>query len=121
MALLLERYASQAPRWPRSGETVLAQWSDAGVVVYQAYRHETADFALAHGTLGGPHFSRERMTWVKPGFLWMMFRSGWATKPGQERVLAITVKREFFDGLLRDARPTGERREDRGGPPPDVL
>jgi hypothetical protein len=26
-------------------------------------------------------------TWVKPSFLWMMYRSGWATTPGQERIL----------------------------------
>jgi hypothetical protein len=30
-----------------------------------------------------PDFSLRRMTWIKPGFLWMMHRSGWATKPNQ--------------------------------------
>jgi hypothetical protein len=37
------------------------------------------------------------MTWIKPSFLWMMYRCGWATKPGQERVLAIQITREGFE------------------------
>ncbi|WP_422570328.1 DUF4291 family protein, partial [Erwinia billingiae] len=29
------------------------------------------------------------MTWIKPSFLWMMYRSGWGMKdPGQKRILA---------------------------------
>jgi len=24
-----------------------------------------------------------RMTWIKPNFLWMMYRSGWASKKNQ--------------------------------------
>jgi hypothetical protein len=41
-----------------------------------------------------------RMTWIKPSFLWMMYRSGWATKPGQERVLAIAISRDGFEWAL---------------------
>src|SRR5438045_2907354 len=40
------------------------------------------------------------MSWVKPNFLWMMYRCGWATKPDQERVLAVRVRREAFDEML---------------------
>ncbi|WP_458785448.1 DUF4291 family protein [Vallitalea sediminicola] len=29
----------------------------------------------------GSSFKLNRMTWVKPSFLWMMYRSGWAKKP----------------------------------------
>ena len=43
------------------------------------------------------------MSWIKPNFLWMMYRSGWGTKPGQEVTLGLRVRRAFFDGLLRDA------------------
>ncbi len=43
------------------------------------------------------------MSWVKPGFLWMMYRSGWARKPDQEVVLAVRMKREGLDELLRGA------------------
>jgi hypothetical protein len=45
----------------------------------------------------------ERMTWIKPSFLWMMYRCGWGTKPGQERVLAVRMRRSGFDEALGSA------------------
>jgi len=68
---------------------VRALFSARTVTVYQAYRPEIANRALAAGTFVPP-FRLGRMTWIKPSFLWMMYRSGWAAKPGQERVLAIS-------------------------------
>lgn len=64
-------------------------WYDAHTItLYQAYSAEITERALTAGTFVAP-FKLDRMTWIKPSFLWMMYRSGWATKPGQERVLAI--------------------------------
>lgn len=100
MTLELAPYAEQLERWPREGRHLLAQHDAETVVVYQAYRPSIADFAVEHGHFGGDDFSFSRMSWIKPGFLWMMFRSGWATKPGQERVLAIRLRRTYFDDLL---------------------
>ncbi|MFZ6768467.1 DUF4291 domain-containing protein [Undibacterium sp. Di26W] len=77
----------------------MAQFDDTSIIVYQAYRHEIANFAVQHQYFGG-EFSYNRMSWIKPNFLWMMFRSGWAQKPGQEHILALRVKRAFFDELL---------------------
>jgi len=88
---------------------VLAHFDAESIVVYQAYRHSIADFASRHDYFGGPDFSYARMTWIKPNFLWMMYRSGWATKPGQERVLAIRLHRSYFDELLAQAVPSGYR------------
>jgi hypothetical protein len=62
---------------------VRARYDDDTITVYQAYGHAIADAALAAGTFTSP-FSRTRMTWIKPSFLWMMYRCGWAEKPGQE-------------------------------------
>ena len=70
--------------------------------VYQAYNNEIADEALKLGRFGSK-FSLTRMTWIKPSFLWMMYRSGWASKQGQERILAIDLKREGFDEIVRNA------------------
>lgn len=67
--------------------------------MYQAYSPEIAEPALEHGTFVPP-FSEARMTWIKPSFLWMMYRSGWATKRGQERVLAVTITRAGLDWAL---------------------
>ncbi len=43
------------------------------------------------------------MTWIKPSFMWMMYRSGWGTKEGQETVLAVEITRDGFDWALRHA------------------
>lgn len=70
--------------------------------MYQAFPKAIADFAVAHGYLGG-NFRLDRMSWIKPNFLWMMYRSGWATKLDQEHVLAIHLQRTGFEELLRQA------------------
>jgi Domain of unknown function (DUF4291) len=81
---------------------VRAKFSAETIVVYQAYASPIADAALAAGTFVAP-FKRERMTWIKPSFLWMMYRSGWATKPGQERILAVEMTRAGFEWGLANA------------------
>ena len=43
------------------------------------------------------------MTWIKPSFLWMMERSNWARKPGQEHVLAIRITRAGWEEALAAA------------------
>lgn len=43
------------------------------------------------------------MTWVKPSFLWMMYRCGWGRKKNQETVLAVEITREGFTWALRNA------------------
>ncbi len=103
--LVTEAYRDQLDAWPKAGRHVLAQFDDETVLVYQAYRPAIGQFAAAHGVLGG-EFSYSRMSWVKPNFLWMMFRSGWGTKPDQEVTLALRVRRAFFDGLLAAAVPS---------------
>lgn len=81
---------------------VRALFDEETITVYQAYAPEIAAPALAAGTFVSP-FKRDRMTWIKPSFLWMMHRSGWATKPGQERVLAVRITRDGFEWALRHA------------------
>jgi hypothetical protein len=89
-----------------SGRHILAQYDERTVVVYQAYLREIAECAVQHERFGGPAFSPARMSWVKPNFLWMMFRSGWGTKPGQETTLAMRITREAFDQILAEAVPS---------------
>jgi len=101
-----EAYLTQATHWPRAGRHILAQFDDESVVVYQAYRPAIGQWAIAHGSFGGPAFSFSRMSWIKPNFLWMMFRSGWGTKDGQEITLALRIRRTFFDRLLQAAVPS---------------
>jgi hypothetical protein len=72
------------------------------ITVYQAYAPEIALPAVAGGRFVAP-FKRDRMTWIKPSFLWMMYRCGWATRPGQEHVLAIEITRAGFEWALAHA------------------
>jgi hypothetical protein len=72
------------------------------ITVYQAYSPAIAEPAITAGRFMPP-FKLGRMTWIKPSFLWMMYRSGWATKPGQERVLAIQITRDGFEWALAHA------------------
>ncbi len=102
MTLAVEPYVLQAARWPASGRHILAQFDVESVVVYQAYRPEIGHFAAEHGYFGGA-FSLNRMSWIKPNFLWMMYRSGWGLKPGQEVVLAVRLRRYAFDLVLAQA------------------
>lgn len=69
--------------------------------VYQAFRADIANAALKRGTFVSPPFNMSRMTWIKPSFLWMMYRSGWGLKDlGQSRILAIDITREGFEWAL---------------------
>lgn len=105
-----EAYLAQKARWPERGRHILAQFDAETVVVYQAFRPSTGLPAAANGAFG-EGFSLSRMSWIKPNFLWMMFRSGWATKEGQEVILAITLRRAAFDQVLASAVHSTYTRE----------
>ena len=81
---------------------IFAQYDHKVIRVYQAYKDIIADEALQKGTFGSS-FNLNRMTWIKPSFLWMMYRSGWGQKEGQNRILAIDIKRDGFEEILSQA------------------
>ncbi len=87
-----------------------ARYDARTVVVYQAYSRAIARPSLEAQRFVAP-FSFERMTWVKPSFLWMMERCGWATKPNQECVLAVHLWREAFDAAVARAASTSQTVE----------
>lgn len=95
-------YADQIKRWPQRGRHILAHFDSDTIIVYQAYRPDIGRFAVEHGFFGG-EFKYSRMSWIKPNFLWMMYRSDWGRSEGQEVVLAVRLKRRFFDSLLAQA------------------
>jgi hypothetical protein len=102
MDLITEAYLDQKARWPNSGRYIMAQFDAESVIVYQAYNPAIGHFAARHGYFGGD-FGMGRMSWIKPNFLWMMYRSGWGTKENQEVTLAVRLRREAFDEILREA------------------
>jgi hypothetical protein len=102
MKLQTELYLNQQSIWQSRGRVILAQYDADSIVVYQAYCPAIGNFAAKHGYFGGD-FSLSRMTWIKPNFLWMMYRSGWGMKEGQEVTLAIRMQRSAFDSILNEA------------------
>ena len=103
--LELTNYKEQLKSWPDEGQHIMAQYDDKSVTVYQAYRPSIGLFAAQNQYFGGA-FKYTRMSWIKPNFLWMMYRCGWASKQGQEVVLAIRLKRSYFNKILAAAYPS---------------
>jgi hypothetical protein len=99
----VEKYNYQQTQLPTQGKHIIAQSDDDTITVYQAYNNAIANFAVANQRFGGSSYSFSRMTWVKPNFMWMMYRAGWATKENQERILAIKIKHEGFNKILTEA------------------
>ena len=102
MKIELKKYDEQITTWPKSGYHIMAQYDEEEIIVYQSYRKEIGEFAAKNQYFGGV-FSLDRMTWIKPNFLWMMYRNGWGTKEGQETVLAIHLKISAFNTYLQNA------------------
>ncbi|MEM6805779.1 MAG: DUF4291 domain-containing protein [Bacteroidota bacterium] len=96
----LSTYLAQIPP---CGQHILAQQKEDQILVYQAFSPHIADYALAHQHFGGPAYSYNRMSWIKPNFLWMMYRCGWAAKENQKRVLGIWIDKQDFESILREA------------------
>jgi hypothetical protein len=84
---------------------ISASHTDQTVTVYQAYSPRIAGPAAR--TASFPEsWKRDRMTWIKPSFLWMVYRCGRATKPDQETVLAVEMTCDGFEWALRRSCPS---------------
>lgn len=82
-------------------QVFLADHDSEGVWFYQAFNHEIADWAVANQTFAGcPAFKPLRMTWIKPSFAWVLYRSGYGRKGNQGRILRIKIGHEVLGQLL---------------------
>lgn len=84
---------------------IRADYDRDTIVVYQAYNNAIANAAVAAQRFVPP-FSFQRMTWIKPSFLWLMERSGWGTRSNQERILAVRITRSGWERALSMAALT---------------
>lgn len=96
-------YPNYEEKLPQKGQHILAQCSEENIIVYQAFNPRIATYAVANQQFGGEHYRFTRMSWIKPNFLWMMYRCGWAEKEAQKRVLAIEISKENFEKILEEA------------------
>lgn len=82
---------------------IRALYDNYTITVYQAFNKFIAQSAVENQKFISPPFKMNRMTWIKPSLLWMMYRSGWATKENQESILAIKIKRSGFEWALKNS------------------
>jgi hypothetical protein len=94
-----EPFLTAKPLLPQGpSHNIVASFDDEHIIVYQAYNSSIAKYACENQQLSGcPDFSLTRMTWIKPNYLWMMYRSDWSSAKNQERVLAIWLKRQVWE------------------------
>lgn len=111
--LRLALYKDQVLTWPASGNHILAQYDEESIIVYQAFNDRIADAVVKANNFHSSDvlkvgYSINRMTWIKTNFLWMMYRSGWASKDAnQKRILGIQLSRRGFEEILMNAEKKG--------------
>jgi len=98
-----EKYIEQQKRLPKTGQQIIGQFDNESIIVYQAFNPAIVDYAVKNQKFGGNHYSFNRMTWIKPNFMWMMYRAGWAQKINQERIVAIRITKNGFEEILSNA------------------
>lgn len=87
---------------PVTRQEIRAVYTATTITVYQAYPPAIGEPAARDGRFPAA-WKRDRMTWIKPSFLWMMYRCGWGRKEGQETVLAVEITREGFEWALANS------------------
>ena len=76
------------------------EFDKEGVYFYQAFNESIANYAVENQKFGGPNFNPKRMTWIKPSFAWVLYRSGYGKKHNQNRILKIKISHESIAYIL---------------------
>lgn len=103
MKLQTINYKDYETSLPQSGRFIIGQETEKNIIVYQAFNPKISSYAVKHQVFGGDYYRFSRMSWIKPNFLWMMYRAGWAMKEHQQRILAITIPKSKFEEILKQA------------------
>lgn len=103
MTLKTIPYLNYEKDLPQLGKHIIGQKIKDDIIVYQAFNPKIANYAIKHQKFGGDFYRFSRMTWIKPNFLWMMYRAGWAMKEHQQRILAIRIPFTKFKEILKEA------------------
>lgn len=80
-------------------QEIRAHYNQEVITVYQAYNKNIALPAIKNNRFEPP-FSFNRMTWIKPSYLWLMERSNWAQKSNQTYILGIQIRRSAWERAL---------------------
>ncbi|AXT56036.1 DUF4291 domain-containing protein [Aquimarina sp. AD1] len=80
-------------------QEIRADYDRETITMYQAYGKSIALPAIKNNKFESP-FSFNRMTWIKPSYLWLMERSNWGTKSNQEYILGIKINKASWEKAL---------------------
>ena len=100
---MIELAALREQALPASGRHLLATFDNDQVVVWQAHSGDVARRALAAGRFGGPGWSTDRLSRMRLSLPSLLDRCDWGRRPGRERILAVTLRRQGLDAMLRQA------------------
>ena len=105
-------YKEQVKTWPSRGQHIMGNFDDHSIIVYQAYNDDIGSAAAQANNFHSKQvldagYSFNRMSWIKTNFLWMMYRSKWASKKNQTKILAIHITRTGFEEILITAAISG--------------
>ncbi|KAL8735076.1 MAG: hypothetical protein Q9181_002946 [Wetmoreana brouardii] len=91
---------------------IRANYDSDTITVYQAYSSTIALPAVKDQRLNASlAYKPHRMTWIKPSWAWMMYRSGYSYKDSNQRhILALRIKHANFRHLLSLASVTSHSK-----------
>ena len=112
MNLPLRPWSEVNAALPESGRQLLACFDDQTVTVFAAHDPNIGAYAAEHGHFGGDLWRHDRTTRFRLSLPRVMARSKQGERPGKEALLAISLPRARFDGLLRQAIHWREFPED---------
>ncbi|MDP4182094.1 MAG: DUF4291 family protein, partial [Bacillota bacterium] len=78
---------------------IFAYFDDEGIYVYQAFKPSIVKTAVEIGTFG-KGFGLDRITWIKPSFGWVLYRSNYATKHRMEAIAKIKLSHKAWLEIL---------------------
>lgn len=81
---------------------IYADYDEAGVYVYQAFKPKTVQIAAKLGTFG-KGFGFERTSWIKPSFGWVLRRTKYGTKNRMQAIAKIKLSHESFQLILNQS------------------
>ncbi|CAM9808749.1 unnamed protein product, partial [Choristocarpus tenellus] len=107
----MELYSMAQWSWPSQGNQLLCQHDRDTVVLFRTCCEHLGPHIVSTGCfLGNSCYEKDstRMMWFNTSFLVQMHRSAWGTKKVKEILLAIRVRRSFFQKCLAQAVYTFE-------------
>lgn len=85
-----------------TSKDTLIQTPEGKIALFHAFSPEY----IQKDQLSEEKLNMDRMTWMKTSLLWTLYRSDWATKERQERIVEVQVQPTYIEELVAKAVKT---------------